>query len=246
VRSSITGEDEIATLGEAFDDMAASLRSRSRQLREHHFSTIKTLTAVIDARDPYTAGHSMRVGELARLLGERLALQGTTLDALRIGGYLHDIGKIGIRDAILLKPRGLSSVERLIVDGHPLLGIRMLGELSLVQEVLDFVLCHHERLDGSGYPQGLRGGKLSLVARIAAVCDVYDALTTDRPYRAALTPEAAIKLLRTQAAVLFDETVVMALEEAYVGWERRRCADPLLKGITLPPTMTDSDDQEAA
>ena len=181
VRSSITGEDEIAALGKAFDDMAASLRSRSRQLREHHFSTIKTLTAVIDARDPYTAGHSVRVGELARLLGEQLAVQGTTLDALRIGGYLHDVGKIGIRDAILLKPSGLSNVERLIVDGHPLLGVRMLGELNWVQEVLDFVLCHHERLDGSGYPQGLRGGKLSLVARIAAVCDVYDALTTDRP-----------------------------------------------------------------
>jgi putative nucleotidyltransferase with HDIG domain len=246
VRSSIAGEDEIAALGRAFDDMAASLHSRSQQLREHHFKTIKTLTAVIDARDPYTAGHSMRVGELARLLGERLALGGTTLDALRIGGYLHDIGKIGIRDAILLKPGGLSGVERLIVDGHPLLGVRMLGELNLVQEVLDFVLCHHERLDGSGYPQGLRGGRLSLVARIAAVCDVYDALTTDRPYRAALTPDDAITLLRRQAAALFDRAVVMALEEVHVGWEARRRSDPLLQGIKLPPAMTDSEDQEAA
>jgi putative nucleotidyltransferase with HDIG domain len=246
VRSSIAGEDEIAVLGRAFDDMAASLHSRNRQLREHHFNTIKTLTAVIDARDPYTAGHSMRVGELARLIGERLALRGTTLDALRIGGYLHDIGKIGIRDAILLKPRGLSSVERLIVDGHPLLGVRMLGELNLVQEVLDFVLCHHERLDGSGYPQGLRGGKLSLIARIAAVCDVYDALTTDRPYRAALTPEGALSLLRTQSPALFDRAVVTALDEVYVGWEARRRTDPLLKGITLPITMTESEEQEAA
>jgi putative nucleotidyltransferase with HDIG domain len=246
VRSSIAGEDEIAALGRAFDDMAASLHSRTQQLREHHFSTIKTLTAVVDARDPYTAGHSLRVGELARLIGERLGLQRGTLDALRVGGYLHDIGKIGIRDAILLKPGGLSGVERLIVDGHPLLAVRMLGELNLVQEVLDFVLCHHERLDGSGYPQGLRAGKLSVVARVAAVCDVYDALTTDRPYRAALIPEDAIALLRTQAGPLFDGTVVTALEQVCAGWEARRRADPLLRGIILPSTMTDSGDQEAA
>ena len=245
-RSSIGGEDEIAALGRAFDDMAASLHSRTQQLREHHFNTIKTLTAVVDARDPYTAGHSLRVGELARLMGERLGLQRSTLDALRVGGYLHDIGKIGIRDAILLKPGGLSGVERLIVDGHPLLAVRMLGELNLVGEVVDFVLCHHERLDGSGYPQGLRAGKLSVVARIAAVCDVYDALTTDRPYRAALTPEDAIALLRTQAGALFDGTVVMALEQVHVEWGARRRTDPMLKGIMLPPTMTDSEDQEAA
>jgi putative nucleotidyltransferase with HDIG domain len=246
VRSSVAGEDEIAVLAKAFDDMTASLRSHNRQLREHHFNTIKTLTAVVDARDPYTAGHSLRVGELARLIGERLGLRESTLDALRIGGYLHDIGKIGIRDAILLKPSGLSDVERLIVDGHPLLGVRILGELNLVQEVLDFVLCHHERLDGSGYPQGLRSGKLSLVARIAAVCDVYDALTTDRPYRPALAPEQAAALLQTQAGVLFDKTVVVALGEIYVGWEGRRRTDPLLKGISLGPVVADAGRQQAA
>jgi HAMP domain-containing protein len=246
VRSSITGEDEIAALGKAFDDMAASLRSRSQQVREQHFNTIKALTAAVDARDPYTAGHSLRVGDLARLLGERLALRGSALDALRIGGYLHDVGKIGILDAILLKPGGLSDVERMIVDRHPLLGVRILGELNLVPEVLDFVLGHHERLDGSGYPQGLRSEKLSLVARIAAVCDVYDAMTTDRPYRAALTAEAAITLLRTQAGTLFDATVVTALEEVYVGWEAQRRTDPLLKGLSLLPTVADPGRQEAA
>ena len=245
-RSSVAGGDEIAVLAKAFDDMTASLRSRTRQLREHHFNTIKTLTAVVDARDPYTAGHSVRVGELARRVGARLALGKSTLDALLIGGYLHDVGKIGIRDAILLKPSGLSDVERLVVDGHTLLGVRVLGELNLAQEVLDFVLCHHERLDGSGYPQGLRGGKLPLVARIAAVCDVYDALTTDRPYRPALAPEEAAAQLRAQAGALFDRAVVTALEEIYVGWESQRRTDPLLKGISLPPTMADSSRQEAA
>jgi len=245
-RSSVAGEDEIAVLAKAFDDMTESLRSRTDQLREHHFNTIKTLTAVVDARDPYTAGHSMRVGELARLIGKRLGLRGITLDALRVGGYLHDVGKIGIRDAILLKPTGLSDVERLVVDGHTLLGARILGDLNLMPEVLDFVLCHHERLDGSGYPQGLRSEKVSLVARIAAVCDVYDALTTDRPYRPALAPQEAAALLRAQTGTLFDRTVVMALEEIYVGWEAQRRFDPLLKGIRLPPTMGDSSRQEAA
>lgn len=246
VRSSVAGGDEIGVLAKAFDDMTASLRSRTQELREQHFNTIKALTAAVDARDPYTAGHSLRVGELARLLGERLAVRGSALDALRIGGYLHDIGKIGIFDAILLKPGGLSDVERLIVDRHPLLGVRILGELNLVPEVLDFVLGHHERLDGSGYPQGLRSEKLSLVARIAAVCDVYDAVTTDRPYRVALAPEPAAALLRAQAGTLFDATVVTALEAVYVGWEAQRRTDPLLKGLSLPPTVADPGRQEAA
>jgi putative nucleotidyltransferase with HDIG domain len=245
-RSSVAGEDEIAVLAKAFDDMTASLRSRTEQLREHHFNTIKTLTAVVDARDPYTAGHSVRVGELARRVGSRLALSKRTLDALLIGGYLHDVGKIGIRDAILLKPTGLSDVERLVVDGHTLLGVRILGELNLAQDVLDIVLCHHERLDGSGYPQGLRGRKLPLVARIAAVCDVYDALTTDRPYRPALSPGEAVAQMRAQAGTLFDGAVVTALGEIYMGWEEQRRTDPSLKGISLPPTMTDPGRQEAA
>ena len=245
-RSWVTGEDEIAVLAKAFDDMTASLRSRTQQLREHHFNTIRTLTAVVDARDPYTAGHSVRVGELARRVGARLALGRSTLDALLIGGYLHDVGKIGIRDVVLLKPTGLSGVERLIVDGHPLLGVRILGELSLAQEVLDVVLCHHERLDGSGYPQGLRGGKLPVVARIAAVCDVYDALTTERPYRPAMSPKETVAQLRAQAGALFDRAVVMALEEIYIGWEAQRRTDPLLKGIKLPATIADSSRQEAA
>ena len=135
-RSSVAGEDEIAVLAKAFDDMTASLRSRTQQLREHHFNTIKTLTAVVDARDPYTAGHSVRVGELARLMGKRLGLRGSTLDALRVGGYLHDVGKIGIRDAILLKPTGLSDVERLVVDGHTLLGVAQVKYIFIINSKL--------------------------------------------------------------------------------------------------------------
>lgn len=246
VTSSVSGEDEIGVLAQSFDEMTASLRAYTSQLHEHHLNTIKTLTAAVDARDPYTAGHSVRVGELARLLGERLALPESTLDALQIGGYLHDVGKLGVRDAILLKPKGLSDVERLIVDSHPLVGARILEALNLPPEVLDFVVCHHERLDGSGYPQGLRSGNLSVIARIAAVCDVYDALTTDRPYRAALTPEDAMAWLRSQAATLFDRVVVTALDAVHVEWEARRHTDPVLQGLSLPATVADPGYEKAA
>jgi putative nucleotidyltransferase with HDIG domain len=246
VTSSVSGEDEIGVLAQSFDEMTASLRAHTRQLHEHHLNTIKTLTATVDARDPYTAGHSVRVGELARVLGERLELPASTLDALQIGGYLHDVGKIGIRDAILLKPKGLSDVERLIVDSHPLVGARILEPLNLPPEVLDFVLCHHERLDGSGYPQRLSSAELSMVARIAAVCDVYDALTTDRPYRPAEVPENAIALLQSQADRLFDRIAVMALEAVYVEWEAQRRTDLMLQGISLPPTVADLGYKEAA
>jgi len=246
VTSSVSGEDEIGVLAQSFDEMTASLRAYTSQLHEHHLNTIKALTAAVDARDPYTAGHSVRVGELARLLGERLALPESTLDALQIGGYLHDVGKLGVRDAILLKPRELSDVERLIVDSHPLVGARILKALNLPPEVLDFVVSHHERLDGSGYPQGLRSGELSVVARIAAVCDVYDALTTDRPYRAALTPEDALALLRSQAGTLFERVAVTALDAAYIGWEARRRTDPMLQGVSLPATVADLGYEQAA
>ncbi|HSP55543.1 MAG TPA: HD domain-containing phosphohydrolase, partial [Dehalococcoidia bacterium] len=151
-----------------------------------------------------------------------------------IGGYLHDIGKIGIRDAILLKPGLLTPGEREVIQEHPGIGLSILEAVDLPAEVIQFVAGHHERLDGSGYPRGLRGPDVPVVARIAAVADMYDAVTTERPYRGPMDPEEALALLHSEAGRLLDPRVVQALSAIQVEWEQRRAQEPSLRGISLP------------
>ena len=226
-RSGVKTGDEIGTLASSFDEMTA-------KLQHQHLSTIKALTSAIDARDPYTLGHSVRVGQLAIMIGRQLSLDEKTLAQLEIGGYLHDIGKIGIRDAILLKPGALTPEERRAINEHPRIGLAILDPVDLPKEVLEFVEGHHERLDGSGYPHGIRDEQVSMVKRIAAVADMYDAVTSDRPYQRALTPEEALALLWSQAGQGLDHYVVEALAANVAEWERRRTKEPHLRGTKLP------------
>jgi putative nucleotidyltransferase with HDIG domain len=227
VRSGVHTTDEVGALANSFDAM-------TERLQRQHLATIRALASAIDARDPYTAGHSARVGQLAVMLGTVLGLPEAQLQHLEIGGYLHDIGKIGVRDAVLLKAGALTAEERELVERHPHVGLDILAPVSLTPEVMEFVGGHHERLDGSGYPRHRRGGELSLVARIASVADIYDALTTDRPYKAAMTPEEALRILRDEAAAgHVDRHVVATLEQVVPRWERRRRTDPALKGFQL-------------
>jgi putative nucleotidyltransferase with HDIG domain len=188
-RSAVRTSDEVGVLAETFDDMA-------ERLQRQHLATIRALTAAIDARDPYTAGHSIRVGQLAAEIGAELGLDESQLQHLEIGGYLHDAGKVGVRDAVLLKPGALTAEERQMIEPHPRIGLDILAPVDLAPEVVEFVAAHHEKLDGSGYPQGRRSHEIGLVARIAAIADIYDALTTDRPYRAAMTADQALADLR--------------------------------------------------
>jgi len=197
-------------------------------------ATVRALASAIDARDPYTLGHSVRVGQLAVMLGRHLGLDEKTLAQLEIGGYLHDIGKIGIRDADLLKPDQLTTEERRAINEHPRIGLAILEPVDLAGEALDFVQSHHERLDGSGYPQGLKGEQLSIIARIAAVADMYDALTSSRPYRGPATSEEALSMLRSQAGWLIDARVVEALASILPEWEHRRASERNLQGLSLP------------
>ncbi len=168
------------------------------------------------------------------MLGQHLGLDERTLAQIEIGGYLHDIGKIGIRDAVLLKPAHLTAHERRAINEHPGIGLTILEPVDLSSEVLDFVHCHHERLDGSGYPRRLEGEQVSLIARIAAVADMYDALTSRRPYRAAATPADALALLRAQAGRLLDPQVVNALGALLPEWEHRRATERDLAGLGFP------------
>jgi len=227
VRSGIITADEIGILATSFDDMTA-------RLQRQHLSTIRALTSAIDARDPYTMGHSVRVGQLAMMLGRDLGLEDTRLARLEVGGYLHDIGKIGIRDAVLLKPGKLTPEERTIIEDHPTIGMAILEAVDLPEEVVRFVQDHHERLDGSGYPRGLREDEVSIQARIAAVADMYDAVTSERPYRSPMTPGEAVDLLRSEMGRFLDPRVVTAMSAVVDEWEERRKLEPALRGFKLP------------
>ena len=231
-RSGVHTTDEIGTLASTFDDLTGNLQRQ-------HLAPIKALSSAIDARDPYTMGHSLRVGTLAVMIGRHLGLDEKTLANLEIGGYLHDIGKIGIRDIVLRKPGALITTERRDVNKHPQVGLEILDSVDLPQEVVEFVGGHHERLDGSGYPHGLRGDQVPMVARIAAVADVCDALTSERPYRDPMTVEEALTLLRSEAdRHLLDPDVVEALEAVLPEWERRCAGEPELEGLKLPERDT--------
>jgi putative nucleotidyltransferase with HDIG domain len=227
VRSGVKSRDEIGILATSFDEM-------TDKLQRQHLSTIRALTSAIDARDPYTMGHSVRVGQLAMMLGRDLHLEDKLLARLEVGGYLHDIGKIGIRDAVLLKPGKLTPEERTIIEDHPKIGIDILSAVDLPDEVVRFVRDHHERLDGSGYPRGLREQEVTIQARIAAVADMYDAVTSERPYRSPMTPGEAVDLLRSEAGRFLDPRVVVAMAAVVDEWEERRKREPALRGFKLP------------
>src|SRR5262245_40110545 len=180
---------------------------------------ITTLCLTIEARDPYTGGHCERLGRYATALGKALDLDKDTLKALWLAGFLHDLGKIAVPDGILLKPGALDAAEREKIKIHPGAGADLVAGLQSLQPVIPFIRHHHERLDGSGYPAGLRGDAIPLGARIMAVVDVYDALHTARPYKKPLSHEESIAILRRETEKGFwdarvVETFANLLEDA--------------------------------
>lgn len=188
---------------------APELRARVRSLlRIKHYtddldsaeSVIVSLALTIEARDGTTAGHCQRLARYASALGQTLGLSEDDVSALACGGYLHDVGKVGIPDAVLLKPGPLKAAEYELIKQHTVIGDRLCGELRSLRKVRPIVRHHHERLDGSGYPDGLRGDSTPLLAQIMGIVDVFDALTSDRPYRPALPAERAAAELQCEVA----------------------------------------------
>jgi len=163
-------------------------------------SVIVSLALTIEARDAATDGHCQRLAHYASALGRSIGLDDDDVSALRRGGFLHDVGKVGIPDAVLLKPGRLTSEEYELIKQHTIIGDRLCGELRSLRKVRPIVRHHHERLDGSGYPDGLRGAAIPLLAQLMGIVDVFDALTTERPYRAALPFARAAEELRHEAA----------------------------------------------
>lgn len=176
-------------------------------------SVILSLALTIEARDPYTNGHCQRLASYATALGVQLDLSDSELAALHRGGYLHDVGKIGVPDSILLKPGQLTPDEFERVKQHPVIGESLCGQLRVLRSVRPIVRHHHEKLDGSGYPDALTGEQIPLLAQIVSIVDEYDALTTARPYREAMSSDAACEELN---------------REVTRGWLRRDLVDEFL------------------
>jgi putative two-component system response regulator len=207
-------EDRIKGINAGADDFLCKpidineLLARSRSLLrlkqytdelENAESVLFSLAHSIEARDPYTRGHCERLAEMSARLGSRLGIPEEHIKALRRAGIVHDIGKVVIPDAILLKPGPLSPEEVEIMQKHPTVGEKICAPLKTFRHVLPIIRHHHEKHDGTGYPDGLRGEEIPLTARILQISDVYDALITDRPYKVSFTPEIALDLMDEEA-----------------------------------------------
>jgi len=186
---------------------------------ELFLDTIKALVASIDAKDPYTNGHSQRVSDFSTAIGRQLHLPPEQLHHLRIGALLHDIGKIGIPDLILTKPGRLTEEEKNKMNEHPAIGANIMRNVRMLDTELPALAEHHEHLDGTGYPNKLTGNNISLFGRIVAVADVFDALTSTRPYREALSVEEVFAILQRDSGSHLDGESVQALIQAYLSGE---------------------------
>jgi len=213
----VTTHDEIGELTESFNQMTRSLKDKSdalkltmTQLQDTYLMTIEALAAAVEARDPYTHGHTQRVEEYAVIMARALGCDDAEVSAIRRASVLHDIGKIGIDDVILRKQTRLDPEEALRMQKHPVIGVDMLKGIDFLDPVLPLVRHHHERWDGNGYPDQLREDEIPLGARILAVADGLDAMTSDRPYRAARTFEYAKTEILKGSATHFDPEVVTA------------------------------------
>ncbi|GIV99766.1 HD domain-containing phosphohydrolase [Roseiflexus sp.] len=202
--------DDRTLLAICASQIAASLDNSRlyRQLKQQNLETIVALAAAIDARDPYTAGHSLQVMQYAVRLGEVVGLEHDRIEALRYGGLLHDIGKIGVPDAILLKPTHLSPEEMEIMRAHVVIGVEIVRGIKALRAVLPIIRYHHERIDGAGYPDGLSGDQIPLEARIMAIADAYDTMTSDRAYRRAMSQEEAIAELQRGRGSQWDSGLI--------------------------------------
>jgi len=220
-RVPVSGAAEISELAETFNSMAGDieefvdkLKDAAEENRELFMGSIRMLAAAIDEKDPYTRGHSGRVAKYSLILGDGLGLSAEELDRLRISALLHDVGKIGVDDRVLKKPGKLTDEEFDLMKQHTVKGANIMRPVAQLKDVLPGIELHHERLDGQGYPYGLQGDQIPMMARIIAVADTLDAITTNRPYQSAMDLEYALNRIRSLSVTRFDPQVVGALETA--------------------------------
>jgi len=227
-RATVSGAAEISELAQTFNNMAddiesfiARLKQAAQENRDLFLGSIRMLAAAIDEKDPYTRGHSDRVAKYSMLLGQQMGLSADDLDRLRIASLLHDVGKIGVDDRVLKKPGSLTPEEFEVMKQHPTKGANIMRPVAQLKDMLPGIELHHEHVDGRGYPHGLKGEAIPLMARVIAVADTLDAMTTNRPYQSALELEDALKHIRKVTGTKFDSRVVDALEAVVLSGKLR-------------------------
>ena len=230
-RTPVGGAAEISELAENFNLMASDieeyierLKEAAEENRELFIGSIRMLSAAIDEKDPYTRGHSGRVAKSSTLIAQEMRLSSDELDKLKIAALLHDVGKIGVDDRVLKKPGSLTPEEFDIMKTHTTRGANIMRPVSQLKDMLPGIELHHEHMDGRGYPYGLSGPQIPVMARIIAVADTLDAMTTNRPYQSAMDLEYALGRIKALAGSKFDQTVVTALESAVTAGKLRLSA----------------------
>ncbi len=220
-RTEVHGAAEISELAETFNKMAGDieefierLKEAAEENRELFLGSIRMLAAAIDEKDPYTRGHSGRVAKYSMCIAQELGMSEAELDRLRISALLHDVGKIGVDDRVLKKPGALTAEEFELMKQHTVKGANIMRPVSQLKDMLPGIELHHEHMDGRGYPYGLPAHQIPLMARIIAVADTFDAMTTNRPYQTAMETEFAVAKIKGLAGTKFDGAVVDALEAA--------------------------------
>ena len=218
-RTQVRGAAEISELAENFNKMAGDieeyierLKEAAEENRELFLGSIRMLAAAIDEKDPYTRGHSGRVAKYSTLIGQELGLPAPELDRLKISALLHDVGKIGVEDRVLKKPGALTPEEFELMKQHTVKGANIMRPVSQLKEMLPGIELHHEHMDGRGYPYGLQGPQIPLMARIIGVADTLDAMTTNRPYQSAMDLDFALNKIKALGGTKFDVVIVNALE----------------------------------
>ncbi len=212
------GKVEDITLRKLADE---NLKESAEKLRKTLIGVIRAMSLTVETRDPYTAGHQRRVSNLARVIAQEMALPSDTVDTIRMAGVLHDIGKIAVPSEILSKPTKLTDIEFSLIKVHVQSGYDILKDVGLPYPMAEAVLQHHERLDGSGYPQGLKNGQILLEAKILSVADVVEAIASHRPYRPAKGIDVALEEIEKNKDILYDEEVVAACVKLFR--EKRFC-----------------------
>ena len=249
-RAEIRSHTEIDELADTFNLMAediqryiGNLKMASEQNRKLFIDSIEMIAAAVDAKDPYTKGHSGRVAHFSVILAEEMGLPEEEVDKIRISATLHDVGKIGIEDRVLKKPGVLTNEEFEIMKRHTVMGYEIVRQVKQLNEMLPGIRWHHEALNGRGYPDGIKGDEMPLMVRIIAVADTFDAITTDRPYQTGSESIKALDILRKHAGSKYDPIVVDALDSALAKgrlakFEMRRRAEAaaLPDPVSLPQT----------
>lgn len=223
---------EVNALSNTLRGAIHSIEHGQTQLTQAYFQFMGAIVAMLDARDNYTAGHSHRVSAYSEALARDFGLPQSQIDDIRIGALLHDIGKIGVPDEVLRKHERLTKEEFDLMKQHPTIGRKVLEPVVQFDKYLDVVELHHENLDGTGYPRGLRGEQIPIAARIVKVADVYDALSTDRPYRKGMAPEEVHDILRKGSGTHFDRLLVeIFLNRSVPSFEQRSELEMLHKAL---------------